>query len=48
MKIQYPTQNELKNTEKSFAILDNEILSTEVVLTKAIERKMEILIANLK
>ncbi len=48
MKIQYPLQVELKNTEKSFATLDKEIMSAEEVLIRAVERKMEILKTNLK
>ncbi|MBI4646024.1 MAG: N-6 DNA methylase [Bacteroidia bacterium] len=48
MKIQYPTQNEIKEMEKSFAQLDNEIYTAEETLTKAVERKMEILKTNLQ
>lgn len=47
MKIQYPAKAELKTTEKDLSILDKGILGAEEVLTKVVERKMEILKANI-
>ena len=48
MKIQYPKKEELKTTEKDFSVLDKNILEAEVILTKIVERKMEILSNYLK